>query len=254
MKSLEVTLREVRSQGRTALVPYFMAGLTDNWVETINALIEGGADAIEIGLPFSDPLMDGVVIQEAGTRALERGTTLDSVVEELAKHQFSIPLIVMTYYNVLLHEGLSSAATKLKRAGITGAIIPDLTLEESAEWKKACDENDIATILMIAPSTDSNRAATLVRSTEGFAYASARMAVTGAASDEGSGGKVVALIREHSDVPAFIGIGITTPEQAAQASQVADGVIVGSALVKLLLNGASQSEVTAFVASLRAAI
>ena len=102
MKSLEVTLREVRSQGRTALVPYFMAGLTDNWVETINALIEGGADAIEIGLPFSDPLMDGVVIQEAGTRALERGTTLDSVVEELAKHQFSVPLIVMTYYNVCL--------------------------------------------------------------------------------------------------------------------------------------------------------
>ena len=107
---------------------------------------------------------------------------------------------------------------------------------------------------MVAPSTSTHRAATLVASTEGFAYASARMAVTGAASDEGTGGDVVSQIREHSDIPAYIGIGITTPEQAAQASKVADGVIVGSALVKLLLAGANQAEVTAFVASLRAAI
>ena len=254
MKALETALRAVRDQGRTALVPYFMAGLSDDWTTTIDALIAGGADAIEIGLPFSDPLMDGVVIQEAGTKALERGTTLDSVVDELAQHSFGVPLIVMTYYNVLLHEGLNSAASKLKRAGISGAIIPDLTLEESAEWRAACDENGIATILMVAPSTSTHRAATLVASTEGFAYAAARMAVTGAASDEGTGGDVVSQIREYSDIPAYIGIGITTPEQAAQASKVADGVIVGSALVKLLLAGANQAEVTAFVASLRAAI
>ena len=254
MKSLETTLRAIRAQNRTALVPYFMAGISDNWVQTIDALVQGGADLIEIGLPFSDPLMDGIVIQEAGTRALQRGTTLDSVTEELAKHRFSVPLVVMTYYNVLLHEGLASAAAKLQRAGITGAIIPDLTLEESAEWRTACDENDIATILMVAPSTSATRAATLVASTEGFAYAAARMAVTGAASDEGSGREVVAMIRQHSDVPAYIGIGITTPEQAAEASKVADGVIVGSALVKLLMNNASSDEITGFVASLRAAI
>jgi tryptophan synthase alpha chain len=254
VKSLEIALRAVRDQGRTALVPYFMAGLSDNWTSTIDALIAGGADAIEIGLPFSDPLMDGVVIQQAGTRALERGTSLDSVVDELAQHSFGVPLIAMTYYNVLLHEGLESAASKLKRAGISCAIIPDLTLEESGAWRAACDRNDIATILIVAPSTSDDRAATLVGSTEGFAYASARMAVTGASSDEGTGGDVVSLIRQHSDVPAYIGIGITTPEQAAQAGKVADGVIVGSALVKLLLADASLDEVTAFVASLRAAI
>jgi tryptophan synthase alpha chain len=254
MKSLETALRSVRDQGRTALVPYFMAGLSDDWTTTIDALIAGGADAIEIGLPFSDPLMDGVVIQEAGTKALERGTSLDSIVDELSRHSFSVPLIVMTYYNVLLHEGLESAAAKLKKAGVTGAIIPDLTLEEAGAWRAACDSNDIATILMVAPSTKDDRAATLVAATEGFAYASARMAVTGAASDEGTGGDVVAMVRRHSDVPAYIGIGITTPEQAAQAGRVADGVIVGSALVKLLLAGASQAEVTAFVSSLRAAI
>jgi tryptophan synthase alpha chain len=254
MKPLENSLRALRDSGRTALVPYFMAGLTDDWTLTIDALIEGGADAIEIGLPFSDPLMDGVVIQQAGTRALERGANLDSILDELGKRRFSVPLIVMTYYNVLLHEGLASAAAKLHRAGVVGAIIPDLTLEESSEWRAHCDANDIATILMVAPSTNDSRAASLVAATEGFAYASARMAVTGAASDEGSGGQVVSMIRRHSDVPAYIGIGITTPAQAAQAGQVADGVIVGSVLVKLLMEGASMAEVTAFVASLRAAL
>jgi tryptophan synthase alpha chain len=254
MKSLETALRALRDSGQTALVPYFMAGLTDDWTTTIDALVDGGADAIEIGLPFSDPLMDGVVIQQAGTRALERGANLDSILEELGQRSFGVPLIVMTYYNVLLHEGLESAAAKLHKAGVSGAIIPDLTLEESAGWRAACDANDIATILMVAPSTNDARATTLVAATEGFAYASARMAVTGAASDEGSGGEVVSMIRKHSDVPAYIGIGITTPAQAAQAGQVADGVIVGSALVKLIMNGASRADVTAFVASLRAAL
>lgn len=254
MKSLESTLRSLRESGRTALVPYIMAGLSDDWVSTLDDLIAGGADAIEIGLPFSDPLMDGVIIQEAGTRALERGTTLDSVLSQLATRSFSVPLVVMTYYNVLLHEGLESAATKLQQAGVSGAIIPDLTLEEAQEWRKACDAHDIANILMVAPSTNSDRAKLLATTTEGFAYASARMAVTGVASDEGNGATVVSLIREYSDVPAFIGIGISTPEQAAVAGKAADGVIVGSALVKLLLDGASHQEVTNFIASLRAAL
>lgn len=254
MKSLEVDLRALRHDGRTAFVPYFMAGVTPDWIRHVEAAVLGGADAIEIGIPFSDPMIDGVVVQEAGLRSLRNGTTLESIGRELAALDTEVPLIAMTYYNVFLHYGLSRAAGRLREYGISGAIVPDLSLEESGEWSAACDEHDIATVFLAAPSTPSSRIDTVVRHSEGFVYASARMAVTGVASDEGDGARVVASVRAASDLPVYVGIGISTPQQAAAISGVSDGVIVGSALVKVILEGGSAQDVETFVRSFREAI
>lgn len=254
MKTLEIQLRDLRARGRKALVPYFMAGATPDWTRHVEAAVLGGADAIEVGVPFSDPMMDGVVIQEAALRALKRGTTLESICHDLESLDAGFPLVAMTYYNIFLHYGLQRAAGRLHAAGVSGAIVPDLSLEESGEWSAACDEHDVATIFLVAPSTPENRVRLLAERSEGFAYAAARMAVTGAASDDGEGSRVVASLRTVSDVPVFVGIGITTPEQAAEAAAFSDGVIVGSALVKRVLDGASASDVEAFVRSFREAI
>lgn len=254
MKSLEVTLRDVRARGRKALVPYFMAGVTPDWVQHVAAAVHAGADAIEVGVPFSDPLMDGVVIQHAATQSLEAGTTLDSLCAELDGADLGAPLVVMTYYNIFHHYGLRRAAGRLADAGFGGAIVPDLTFEESGEWREVCDENDLATIFLVAPSTTPERFERLAAATQGFCYASARMAVTGRSSDSGDASRVVDAVRATSDVPTYVGIGITTPAQARDACQHSDGVIVGSALVDTILHGATASDTEEFIRSFRSAI
>lgn len=254
MKSLETYLRALRDSGRKALVPYLVAGATPDWTRHVEAAVLGGADAVEIGVPFSDPMMDGVVIQEASQRALRRGTTLESICEELEALRPEIPLIAMTYYNLFLHYGLIRSAGRLRTAGLSGAIVPDLSLEESQEWCEACDANDVATIFLVAPSTPAPRVRELARRTQGFAYASARMAVTGAPSGDDEGPRVVSLLHAASDVPVFVGIGIATPQQASQVAEFSDGVIVGSALVRIVLDGGSTADVEAFIRSFRAAI
>lgn len=254
MKSLETSLRLLRDEGRTALVPYFMAGVTPDWTGHVEAAVAGGADAIEIGIPFSDPMIDGVVIQKAGLRSLARGTTLESIGQDLANLDASVPLIAMTYYNIFLHYGLDRSAGRLNEFGFSGAIIPDLALEETTEWKSACDDHDIAAILLVAPSTPPRRLGEIAKCSEGFIYASARMAVTGLSSDEGEGTRVVAAVRAASDTPVYVGIGISTPELAAETATFADGVIVGSALVQVVLQNATPAEVEAAVRSFRTAI
>ncbi|MEO9181729.1 MAG: tryptophan synthase subunit alpha [Acidimicrobiales bacterium] len=254
MKSLETRLRALRASGRKALVPYFMGGLTPDWTQHVQAAILAGADAVEIGIPFSDPMIDGAVIQEAGLRALAAGTTLDSISSDLEHLGSSVPLIAMTYYNIFLHYGLDRAAGKLHSSGISGAIVPDLALEETPDWIDACRDVDIATILLVAPSTPETRIVRLCATSEGFVYASARMAVTGKSDGNGEGERVVRSIRAASDVPAIIGIGIATPQQASQAARVSDGVIVGSALVQIILDGGGTEEVEAFIRSFRRAI
>ena len=231
-----------------------MGGMTPDWTQHVEAAIHAGADAVEIGLPFSDPMMDGVVIQEAGLRALADGTTFDSLCDELERLRLSVPLIAMTYFNVFHHYGLGRAVGRLHATGFLGAIVPDLALEESGEWVSACGDHDIATIFMVAPSTPRERVATITAATQGFAYASARMAVTGRSVGIGDGECVVQLIRAASDVPALIGIGISTPEQARDAAMISDGVIVGSALVQTLLDGAQPVETEHFIRSFRAAL
>jgi tryptophan synthase alpha chain len=231
-----------------------MAGASEEWVHHIEAAVAGGADAIELGLPFSDPMMDGVVIQEAGLRALSRGTTIETVLQELATIDCGVPLIAMTYYNIFLHFGLERSAGRLRESGLSGAIVPDLSLEESGEWRKACDANDVATIFLAAPSTPKERLGDVAAHSQGFIYASARMAVTGASSDDGDAERVVTSLRAVSDLPIYVGIGITTPEQAARAASFSDGAIVGAALVKVILEGASSGDVENFVRSFREAL
>jgi tryptophan synthase alpha chain len=254
VKSLEVTLRELRASGRKALVPYFMAGVTPDWTQHVAAAVLGGADAIEIGIPFSDPMMDGIVIQRAAERSLEAGTTLDSICAQLSGSDLGAPLIAMTYYNLFHHYGLRRAAGLLAQGGVVGAIVPDLTLEESDEWREVCDETDIATIFLVAPSTTEDRFARLAQATQGFCYASARMAVTGRAQGEGDATRVVEAVRATSDVPTYVGIGITSPEQAREATEHSDGVIVGSALVETILKGASPADTEAFIRTFRSVI
>jgi tryptophan synthase alpha chain len=254
VKTLEAKLRDVRASGRKALVPYFMGGLTPDWTRHVEAAVLAGADAVEIGLPFSDPMMDGPVVQEAALRALEAGTTFDSISSDLEHVDFGVPLVAMTYYNIFLHNGLERAAGQLANSGISGAIVPDLSLEETGEWRNACDEVDVATILLVAPSTPNDRLAHLARASEGFLYASARMAVTGRSEGEGEGGRVVQSIRDVSDIPAFIGIGIATPEQARDAARASDGAIVGSALVQIILDGGGVHDIEQFIGAFRSAI
>jgi len=254
VSSLEARLRTLREHGRKALVPYFMAGSSPDWVHHVQAAVAGGADAIEIGVPFSDPMMDGVVVQQAGLRALERGTTLESVLQDLALIDCDVPLIAMTYFNLFLHFGLERTAGRLRESGLSGAIVPDLSLEESGEWCAACDNHDVATIFLAAPSTPQHRLRLIAARSRGFIYASARMAVTGAATDVGDAERVVTGLREETDTPLYVGIGITTPEQAARTADFADGVIVGSALVKVILDGASITDVEAFIRTFRDAL
>jgi tryptophan synthase alpha chain len=254
VKTLEHELRALRDGGRKLLVPYFMGGLTHDWTEHVEAAVLAGADAVEIGIPFSDPMMDGPVIQEAALRALARGTTLDGVCDELARLDATVPFIAMTYYNIVLHYGLDRCAGKFSSSGIKGAIVPDLALEETPPWVAACDGADVATVLLVAPSTPPERVDKLAAASQGFVYASARMAVTGASEGGGDGERVVRSIRRTSDVPALIGIGITSADQAKQAAGASDGAIVGSALVQVILNGGGATEVEAFIRGFRSAI
>ncbi len=254
MTPLETRLRAVRDAGRKALVPYFVAGLSDDWVRHVEAAVQAGADVIEIGLPFSDPMIDGVVIQEASRRSLARGTTIETILSDLEAFDATVPLVAMTYYNLVLHYGLERAAGRLAGAGVTGAIVPDLTLEEGAEWREACALHDLAPIFLVAPSTPAERVALLADASRGFVYASARMAVTGASEQFGDARLVAGAVRRVSDRPCYVGIGISTPAQARDAAAVGDGVIVGSALVKVLLDGGDARDVEAFLARFRHAV
>ena len=235
-------------------MPYFVGGLSDEWLDHVRAAIHAGADAVEIGIPFSDPIMDGPVIQEAANIALGRGATMSSILDELVTLDASVPLIAMTYYNLFHHRGLARSAADLARAGISGAIVPDLSLEESGPWREAANVADVASVLMVAPSTPPDRMAALANASQGFIYAAARMTVTGVANDSGQAEMVVAALRAVTTKPIYVGIGISTPDQAANAARDADGVIVGSALVRRLLDNEGSVGVEKFVGSLRRAI
>jgi tryptophan synthase alpha chain len=252
--ALEARLCALRDAGRKALVPYVVGGLDDDWVDCVRAAIHAGADVVEIGLPFSDPMMDGVVIQRAADRALARGATMSTILDELSALDADVPLVAMTYFNVFHHRGLERAATELAAAGVSGSIVPDLSLEELGPWREVANDAGVATILMVAPSSPPERVARLAGASQGFVYAAARMAVTGVASDAGDSARVVAGVREYTDTPVYVGIGIATPEQAAAACSFADGAIVGTALVQRLLDGEGPLGVERFVAQLRAAI
>jgi tryptophan synthase alpha chain len=252
---LEAHLRERRAAGRKLLVPYVTGGLGREWCDVVRAVVEAGADAVEIGIPFSDPIMDGRTIQEASQRALDLGATPIGVIDALADVDVPVPLIVMTYYNLIARLGHTRAASALRGVGVTGAIIPDLPLDELDGWGDAADAADVATVLLAAPTTPDDRLTAICERSRGFVYGVSLLGVTGERTAlpvhaEQMGVRCKAV----TDRPVLLGVGISTPEQAKQAAQAADGVIVGSALVRRLLEGGGPDEAAAFVATLRTAL
>jgi tryptophan synthase alpha chain len=252
--SLSVLADQVVS-GRRILIPYVMAGATEDWLEVVDAVVDAGADAVEVGLPFSDPLIDGPVIQEAADRALAAGTTAAGVLAQLARRDVGAPLVAMTYYNVVDHLGLARFAGMAVEAGVSGTILADLSLEESGPWSAEADRSGIDTVMLVAPSTPAERTGRIVARSRGFTYAVARMGVTGERAELGGDvEQVVARVRAFPGPPVCVGIGVSTPEQAAHVGAVADGVIVGSALVRRVLAGEGPEGAAAFVSSLRQAL
>lgn len=251
---LEATLRDRRDAGTKLLVPYVTGGL-DGWVQCAQACEAAGADAIEIGIPFSDPVMDGPVIQEASVRALNLGATPDSILSELTTADLSIPVVVMTYANIAMHSGANRFAEKLATAGVSGAILPDLPLDEGEPWFRAADANGVETVLLGAPNSTDERLAQICERSRGFVYGVSLLGVTGerdelAASAHEIGGRLMAL----TDVPVLLGVGVSTPDQARLAARSANGVIVGSALVRRILDGGGPEAVESFIGDLRHAL
>jgi tryptophan synthase alpha chain len=253
--ALEAHLRERRSSGAKLLIPYLMAGMTEDWLACVQAVVAAGADAVEVGIPFSDPMMDGPVIQEASVLALGRQVTPDALLDQLAGADLGVPVAVMTYYNLVFRAGHRRMARQLVRAHVAAAILPDLSLEELGPWAAEADEAGIETVVLVAPATGEERTAALCARARGFVYAVARMGVTGERTGvDDQTAEVVARIRRHTDLPVCVGVGVSTPAQAVEVCRAADGVVVGSALVRRLLEGEGPEGAAAFVGSLRAAL
>ena len=254
--SLEAHLRARRAEGRKLLLPYVMGGYPiGDWPQLIDGLASAGADAIEIGIPFSDPVMDGPTIQEASTVALNAGANPMSILAEVAKTEPGIPLVAMTYYNICFRMGHERFANSLRQVGISAAILPDLPLEEAGEWVEAADAAGLETVLLAAPTAPDERLPRIVERSRGFVYGVGLVGITGERAElAASALQMARRLKDITDKPVIIGIGISTPEQAAEVAQVADGVVVGSAVVRRLLAGGSIDSAIEFVAELRQAL
>jgi tryptophan synthase alpha chain len=229
-----------RAEGRAALVGYLPAGFPDveGSISAMRTMVENGCDLIEVGLPYSDPVMDGPTIQEAAQQALEGGVrtadvlrTVEAVAETGAK------VVVMTYWNPVERYGVERFAADLASAGGSGLITPDLVPDEAAEWVAAADAHDLDKIFLVAPSSTDARLEMTTAACRGFVYATAVMGVTGArTSTSDLAGPLVARTRKVTDLPIGVGLGVSTGDQAAEVARFADGVIVGSAFVRRLLD------------------
>jgi len=221
---------------RAALMPYVMAGfptLADS-VAIGQACVQAGADVIELGVPYSDPLADGPVIHAAGTRALAAGATMAGVLEVARALAPSVPVVLMCYANMVFAPGAERFLERLARSGACGLIVPDLPLEEAAELRGACDSRDLALVPLVAPTTPPERLAAIGASARGFLYAVSVVGTTGERDAlQARLAEVIARAKASTEVPVALGFGISTPRQARQAADAgADGVIVGTRLVR----------------------
>jgi tryptophan synthase alpha chain len=228
-----------RAEGRAALVGYLPAGFpsVDGAIAAATAMARSGADVIEIGLPYTDPLMDGPVIQEAVHRALEGGVHVTDVLRTVeAVADTGVPVLVMTYWNPVDHYGVDTFARDLATAGGSGLITPDLPPEEAGSWLDAAARLDLDPVFLVAPSSSDERIKLITSACGGFVYAASVMGITGARSSVGDAAPaLVRRIKEHTRLPVGVGLGVSTAAQAAEVAKFADGVIVGSAFVQRLL-------------------
>ena len=255
--ALETALRGRRDSGGKCLVPYLTGGLGDDWLETVAAVAAAGADAIEIGVPFSDPVMDGTVIQQANDRALSEGATPQSILAAVrrAAADIGVPTAVMTYVNIAHHMGYERFAASLAEAGVSGCILPDLPLEEVGEWAQAADDIGVDTVMLAAPTAPDERLPRICARSRGFVYGVGLMGITGVREELAASATVTAArLKAVTDQPVLVGVGVSTPAQAVEVCEVADGVVVGSAVVARMLDGAGPEGVAALVAEFRAAL
>lgn len=230
-------IRKAFENGK-AFIPFITCG--DPNLETtgkvVRAAVENGADLIELGIPFSDPTAEGPVIQGANIRALSGGVTTDKIfdfVKEL-RNDVKIPLVFMTYANVVFSYGMEKFLSKCKEVGIDGIILPDLPFEEKDEFQPTCDKYDVDLISLIAPTSE-QRIAMIAKEAKGFIYVVSSLGVTGTRSEITTDiGSIVNVIRENTDVPCAVGFGISNPEQAKKMAGLSDGAIVGSAIIKII--------------------
>ena len=299
MGAVETVLGQARAAGRPSLVTYVTAGIRADWTSLLAAMIDAGADAVEIGLPFSDPMLDGPVIQQASETALARGANTTAILAELrrarprAGQDGEVPLIAMSYANHAYHRGIARYCGELAAAGFSGTIIPDLPAGEADEYLAAAAAAGLDATLMVTPATPPAQMRAIARRSRGFLYVMSVMATTGsthehederrwavaaqalaaqapaaqapatqalaarapgaAGGPEGWGGRTVGE-KQGSARPVLIGFGIDTPARAAAAARHADGVIVASALMRQVLDGAAPADIARTVGDLRAAI
>jgi tryptophan synthase alpha chain len=249
---LESALRAARASGRKLLVPYLTGGLSDDWCDAVRAVAASGADAIEIGIPFSDPVMDGPVIQAASERALRRGATPASILDQLRDIDAGVPLAAMTYYNICFRMGHERFARTLRDSGVAAAILPDLPLEEVGPWAAVADGVGVETVMLAAPTAPDARLPMVCARARGFVYAVGLLGVTGERAELATSATVIAKrLKDVTDKPVLIGVGVSNPEQAVEASAVADGVVIGSAIVRRLLDGEGPEGAAQFVRDVR---
>lgn len=262
MNRIDERFRKLRESGERALMPYLTAGDPD--LLTTRALIlefeKQGADLIEIGVPFSDPLADGVTIQRASQRALQGGTNLTRILEMVRdlRGECRLPLLLMSYVNPIFHFGFTRFANEAAVAGVDGLIVPDLPPEEATELIEAAAAHNLHTVFLIAPTSRPERVRTIAAASKGFIYYVSLRGVTGVRSRLSDDLEAsLRMIRAETDLPLAVGFGISTPEQVRIVATVADGVIVGSAIVSLLEQTAGQPDQLKragdFIASLKVA-
>ena len=245
---------KVRAENRAALIAYIPAGFPsiDGCQKVIHAFVDGGVDAIEIGFPYSDPVMDGPTIQAAADTSLAQGTGAKDVFDALkVATDAGVASVVMTYWNPIEKYGVEKFAQSIADNGGSGVITPDLTIEESSSWKQAVEKSGINPIYVVAPSTSDSRLPQVTSRCGGFVYAASLMGVTGTRATVSSGAPdLVARIRTTTDLPIAVGLGVSTREQAKAVAGYADGVIVGSAFINALLNAPNEESGIAAVRTL----
>jgi tryptophan synthase alpha chain len=236
--AIAATFAQAKAEGRAMFMPYWMIGYPDvqTSINIVNALIDAGADAIELGVPFSDPLADGVVVQAAGQAALDNGTTLDDcirAVQAIRTHAPYTPLLLMSYINPLLNYGLDRYAADTAAAGVDGFIVPDLPPEEAGILALHCDAHQLALVQFLAPTSSLDRIKLVADTAKGFIYVVALMGVTGPRDTLSAElAPFIARVRTAMNLPLAVGFGISHPEHVRQIKSLADGIIVGSALIR----------------------